>query len=406
MFNKINVPVYIAKRYFISKNNNNSVNIITSISILGIVIGTFSMLLILSVYSGLEKYSIDIQNNITPDIIITSNTDKFFTLDSIQEQEIKGIKEILYHSKTLVEKAFFTYREKKSIAYLKGVDNNYTNINRLDTLLYKGRYFKYDRKEAIVGSVLSRKMDMSIDGNNYLNVYVPKKGKSVNVLENYFSSNIVNVSGVFLAERDFDSKYVILPIDIVRQILQLDEEYYSGVEFKLRDDQEIDIPSLKSRIHHIVGENFDIKTKREQNEFIYKIINMESFVSYFMLTLILIISMFGVIGSLSILIVEKKEHMRVLFNLGLELRDIKKIFIYEGLIILSVGFVFGTIICFIMCFLQDYYGLITLGKMSSVAYPVNWKWNNFIIVLFTVYIIGYITSYLTVNRMKMMSNTI
>ncbi|BAV95063.1 lipoprotein releasing system transmembrane protein lolC [Ichthyobacterium seriolicida] len=362
--------------------------------------------MILSVYSGLEKYSIDIQNNITPDIIITSNTDKFFTLDSIQEQEIKGIKEILYHSKTLVEKAFFTYREKKSIAYLKGVDNNYTNINRLDTLLYKGRYFKYDRKEAIVGSVLSRKMDMSIDGNNYLNVYVPKKGKSVNVLENYFSSNIVNVSGVFLAERDFDSKYVILPIDIVRQILQLDEEYYSGVEFKLRDDQEIDIPSLKSRIHHIVGENFDIKTKREQNEFIYKIINMESFVSYFMLTLILIISMFGVIGSLSILIVEKKEHMRVLFNLGLELRDIKKIFIYEGLIILSVGFVFGTIICFIMCFLQDYYGLITLGKMSSVAYPVNWKWNNFIIVLFTVYIIGYITSYLTVNRMKMMSNTI
>jgi lipoprotein-releasing system permease protein len=397
----VNVPFYIARKYFFSSKKINYVHILSLVSQFGIAIGTIALVLVMSVFNGFENLVLDMYNVFDPHIRVTSNDGKNFDSDQVNKV-IGNIDGVANFSSVLEEKILVEYNSKQYIAVLKGVDKNYRELTNFDSLIVDGGYiddFK-SNNVAMVGRGIAYYLSMHIGSVfDNLRVYLPNRdSKNLLKLEKAFTSSSISPVGVFGVQQEIDSKYIIVPLNFVQDLINRDK-YVSAIEIKLKSSDSM------INIQNILKEKLDskylIQNRFEQQEFLYKILNTERLVVIIILLFIVLIASFNIISSLIILIIDKKKDIESLFNFGLENHSIKKVFIYKSMLGVFVGSFSGIIIGFILAYLQQEFGLIKMGVGSFVidAYPVSIRLNDIIIIQLIVLLIGLLASWFTSRLM-------
>jgi len=393
----VNVPFYIARKYFFSFKKINYVHILSLVSQFGIAIGTIALVLVMSVFNGFENLVLDMYNVFDPHIRVTSNEGKNFDSDEVNKV-IGDIDGVANFSSVLEEKILVEYNSKQYIAVIKGVDENYRELTNFDSLIVDGGYiddFK-NNNVAMVGRGIAYYLSMHIGSVfDNLRVYLPNRdSKNLLKLEKAFTSSSISPVGVFGVQQEIDSKYIIVPLNFVQDLINRDK-YVSAIEIKLKSsDSMINIQNL---LKEKLDSKYLIQNRFEQQEFLYKILNTERLVVVIILLFIVLIASFNIISSLIILIIDKKKDIESLFNFGVENHSIKQVFIYKSMLGVFVGSFSGIIIGFILAYLQQEFGLIKMGAGSFVidAYPVSIKLNDIIIIQLIVLLIGLLASWFT-----------
>lgn len=386
------LSLYIARRYLFARKSRNAINIISGISVAGVTVGTMALIIVLSVFNGLEKLVQSIFNTFDPDLKITAVEGKTFSADSARLNLLSEIDGMMAYSLTLEENALLRYGERQYIATIKGVDNNYVIVSGIDSSMWDGEFILKsgsDRPFAVPGIGIARYLGLNINFITPLNIYVPRRTGSVTLNpDNAFVRKFIFPSGIFQVEQEYDSKYVYVPLDFARELLDYDTEV-SSVEIKIRSDA--DARKVKKEVESVFDRGFIVQNRYEQQEIFYKVMKSERLAIFFILTFILIIASFNIIGSLTMLIIEKERDIEILKSLGADNNLIQKIFIFEGWLISIIGAIAGVILGFIVCWMQQKYGFIRLQSDSLLmnSYPVLMKIRDFIMVPFTVLLIGY-----------------
>lgn len=397
----MNFPFYIARKYFFSAKKINYVHILSLVSQFGIAVGTIALVLVMSVFNGFENLVLDMYNVFDPHIKITSN--KGVNFDSDQANKVIGdIESVACFSSVLEEKILVEYNSKQYIAILKGVDANYRELTNFDSLLVDGDYvddFK-SNNVAVVGRGIAYYLSMHLGSVfDNLRIYLPNRdSKNLLNLEKAFTSSSISPVGVFGVQQEIDSKYIIVPLNFVQDLINRDK-YVSAIEVKLKSPKSmIDIQNL---LNEKLGSQYLIQNRFEQQEFLYKILNTERLVVVIILLFIVLIASFNIISSLIILIIDKKKDIESLFNFGVETHSINKIFIYKSMLGVFIGSFSGIVIGFILAYLQQEFGLIKMGVGSFIidAYPVSIRLYDILIIQFIVLLIGLLASWFTSRLM-------
>lgn len=386
------LSLYIAKRYLFAKKSRNAINVISSISVAGVTVGTMALIIVLSVFNGLETLVHSIFNTFDPDLKITPAAGKTFIPDSSSLSLLSNVNGIACYSLCLEENALLKYDEKQYIATIKGVDENYAQVTGIDSSMWDGEFIlksEQGRSYAIPGIGIANYLGMRVNFISPLNIYVPKRSGSTDLNpEDAFVRNFIFPSGIYQVEQEYDSKYVFIPIDFARELLQFDSEVTS-LEIKFKDESRES--AIQKDVTRIFGNGFIVRNKYQQQEIFYKVMKSERLAIFFILTLILIIASFSIIGSLTMLIIEKERDIEILRSLGADNNLIRKIFIFEGWLISIIGALAGIVLGFAICWIQKTFGIVRLQSDSLImdAYPVVMKVKDFIIVPVTVLLIGY-----------------
>jgi lipoprotein-releasing system permease protein len=394
----MNFSLYIAKRYLFAKKSNNVINIITRIAIVGVAVGSMALITVLSVFNGIEGLVISMFNAFDPQIKITVSEGKTFNPDEIRE--IKKHPAVAYFTEVLEENALIKYKDKQFIGTIKGVDENFVPMSRLDTLLTEGTFGFPNSKEdfAVPGYGIAANLDINIlNFATPIYIYVPKRTATINSgPEEAFNVMPVYPSGVFSVQYDFDTKYILVPLKFARDLMLYENEV-SAVELGLNKGYKAE--NVAQELQTVLGEKFVVKDRFKQNDALYKIMKSEKLAIYLILTFILIIAAFNVIGSITMLIIDKKADIIILKNMGATAGHIQKIFFAEGIMISAFGAVIGLVAGLLLCLAQQYFGLIKLqGSFAMDAYPVIIKAGDFVLVLLTVLLIGIVLSFIPARK--------
>ncbi|WP_299062279.1 FtsX-like permease family protein [uncultured Polaribacter sp.] len=391
-------PYYIAKRYLFSKTSNNAINIITIIASFGVIVGALALFVILSGFSGLKTFSYSLLDVSDPDIKITSVKGKSFFINDTLQKKLNANSEISEYTKVIEERVFLEYNEKTEIAYIKGVEENYTNISDIDSSLSVGSWlYKEFENTAVIGRGISNKLSLGI--LNYgapLKIMVPKPGKGFVNPRNPFYKIETQIVGVYMGTEDFENKFVFTSIDQARGLLRFKENQISAIEIKLKDTNIAD--NVAESLSNTLGNAFKVQTKAQLNEVFYKVINTENFVSYLIFTLIVIIALFNVIGAIIMMIIDKKQNLKTLFCLGATIKEIKKIFILQGFLLTFFGMCIGLFLGIILVFIQKKFELFMI--VPNLAYPVEFRFLNLLIVFCTITVLGYIAAKIASSRIS------
>ena len=394
------LSIYIAKRYLFAKKSRNAINIISAVSVAGVTVGTMALIIILSVFNGLETLVTSIFNTFDPDLKIIAAEGKTFIPDTAKLKLLSNIKGVSCYSLTLEENALLKYDERQYIATIKGVDNNYSRVTNIDSAMWDGE-FKLETADgtprAVPGIGIANYLSININFINPLFIYVPKRSATSSLdPEDAFTKRYVFPSGIYQVEQQYDSKYIYLPLGFARELIEKDNAV-SSIEIKFTDNA--DGKQVKNEAVKAFGAGFIIQNRFEQQEIFYKVMQSERLAIFLILTLILIIASFNIIGSLTMLIIEKERDVEILRSLGANNDLIRKIFIFEGWLISIIGAFAGLILGFIVCWLQQTYGLLKLEGNSLImdSYPVVMKLKDFIIVPGTVLLIGYLAAWYPVR---------
>ena len=393
----MNFSLYIAKRYLFSKSSNNTINIITFIATLGVIIGTMALFIVLSGFSGLKTFSVGFIQTSDPDFKITPLKGKSFLFDEKLQTAFTNIQGIDTYTKVIEERSFFDFKKKTHLAYIKGVEENFINVNQIDSAVIVGRWLDFDgSNQAIVGNGISNKLSMGI--NDYLQplkIYVPKPGEGyVTSIQKDISSILVQPIGIFALTEDLDRKFTFIPLPLAQKLLGYSKNQISAIEVKVNN--------LTNRNHIIetlqnqIGPTYKIETREQLNAVFYKMLNTENLASYLIFTLILVIALFNVIGALIMMIFDKKSNLKTLYNLGASITDIRKIFAYQGFLLCFFGLIVGLTLAIILIILQKSYGFFMITP--SLAFPVEFKISNVITVFFTILILGFIAAKIASSR--------
>jgi lipoprotein-releasing system permease protein len=388
----VKLSVYIAKRYLFAKKSRNAINIISAVSVAGVAVGTMALIIILSVFNGLETMVTAIFNTFDPDIKITAAEGKTFIPDTTRLKLLAKVDGLSCYSLTIEENALLKYGTREFIATIKGIDENYAMVSRVDSSMYEGEFILRSdkgRPYAIPGVGVAQYLGLRVNFITPLEIIFPRKTGSVNFnAENSLNRKFIFPSGIFEVEKEYDSKYVYIPIDFARELTENDKGV-TTIEIKFKKNA--NVRSVQKDITKIFGKGFIVQNQNEQQAIFYKVMRSERLAIFFILTLILIIASFNIIGSLTMLIIEKEKDIEILKSLGADNNLIRKIFIYEGWLISIIGAISGIILGFIVCWLQQTYGLVKLQSQSLImdSYPVVMKIKDFIIVPGTVLLIGY-----------------
>ena len=394
----MNFPLYIAKRYLFTKTSNNAINIITIIASFGVIVGSLALFIILSGFSGLRTFSYSLLDVSDPDIKITSNKGKtFFYSDDVHQALINNTS-IIATSKIIEERVFLEYNDKNEIAYIKGVEESYTSITDIDSVISLGGWLDLDQPNtAVVGNGISRKLSLGV--LNYgapLTIMVPKPGVGFINPNNAFYKKDVQIVGLYSGTEEFESKFVFVSINEAKNLLNFDDDQITGVEIKLKDNLDADL--FSEELQQQLGNQFKVQTKQQLNEVFYKVINTENFVSYLIFTLIVIIALFNVIGAIIMMIIDKKSNLKTLFSLGASIKEIKKVFILQGFLLTFLGMIIGLTLGIIIVFIQKEFGIFMITQ--NFAYPVEFRFSNLFIVIATITILGFIASKIASSRIS------
>jgi len=394
----LSFPYYIAKRYLFSKTSNNAINIITIIASFGVIVGSLALFIILSGFSGLRTFSYSLLDVSDPDIKITTTLGKSFIVTQDLQQTLDANAAIKEISKVIEERVFLEYNEKTEIAFIKGVEENYPKISKIDAALSVGTWLQKDfENTAVIGRGISTKLSLGI--LNYgapLKIMIPKPGKGFINPRKPFYDIETQIVGVYLGTEEFESKYVFTSITKARELLRYTENQVTAIELKLKDRKTAD--RFADQLGEKLGENFKVQTKEQLNEVFYKVINTENFVSYLIFTLIVIIALFNVIGAIIMMIIDKKANLKTLFSLGATIKEIKKIFILQGFLLTFFGMCVGLFLGIVLVFLQKKFEIFMI--VPNLAYPVEFRFTNLLIVFFTIIILGFIAAKIASSRIS------
>ena len=396
---KIRVPLFFALRYLFSKKSVNAINIISIISIVGIFVSTAALVIVLSFYNGMENFILSMNSKFSPDIRIEAVKGKTFDPQNPVFRELANNSSVKNFSETLEDKALIQFDGKQIVGALKGVTPESLQKQSKDHILHIGK-FKIESDSipyALIGPQIQTNLQVPIsEFNNAIELYFPRKESTVNNINPLEDFNIrsINVNGILSFEPEFQS-LIILPLDFARDILGEDKAI-SEIELYLYDTNET--YSLQKKIQKELGSDFHVKNREEQNPILYKTIKSEKWIVFFILTFIGIIAIFNIIGSLTMLVIDKKEDMKILQHIGANKPTIENIFFFEGIMIALIGSSIGIIIGYIFCYLQDTYGFIRTNNIDGNfidVYPVDMRLQDFILVFLTISILSIIVSYLS-----------
>jgi len=393
----VNFPFYIAKRYLFSKSKQNAVNIINWVTFLVIVIGTASLFIVLSGFAGLKNFDLSFSNSFDPDMKISSASGKFFNITEAQAIKLKKIEGVVSYSKEIEERVFLSYKQKNDVAFIKGVDQNYNAITAIDSLIFFGNWFNQS-KEVVAGYGISIELGLSVnDYTNALSIIVPKPGKgSLSNQTKPFNEILVSASGVYSLSEDVDKKYIFAPLITVQELLKKNLDKVTGVNIKLTPNHNDE--SVKKAIYKIFDNTVEVKNRAQQNDSLYKMLNTENLATYLIFTLVLIIALFNVAGAIIMMILDKKDNLTTLYNLGATVRDLKRIFFIQGVLLVVIGGIVGISLGALITWSQATFGFVKITP--SLPYPMKLELMNGIIVIVTIFALGFVAAKISSVRIS------
>ena len=390
----MNFPFFIAKRYLFSSTTKTAVNIISFVSMIGVIVGTAALVLLLSVFNGFEDLLLSMYNSFDPHIKITSNEGKTFDPENIFS-ELDNNEDILYFTDVLEEKVLMKNGQNEFIASIKGVGDDFSKMTNLDSIIVEGENFdNYESNSvAVLGQGVAYHLSMGV-GNifNRLKIFVPdRESKTLLNPSSAFASTSVLPIGIFSLGAEYDSKYIITPIVFLQDLLQKKE--VSAIQVQLKDESKM--LEVQKYLQSILGENFIVSNRLQQHAVLHKILNSEKLGVFIILTFMLLIATFNIIGSLSMLMIEKKKDIQTFWHLGATQKSIQKIFFTEGMLTIIIGSFLGILLGLLLAALQMKYGIIGMGEGNFIihSYPVAIHYADLIWVEITVLIIGLFASW-------------
>lgn len=393
----MNLPIKIARRYLFSKKTTNAINIISGISVFGICVGTAALILVLSVFNGFGDFIGGLYDAFNPDLKVTPIEGKVFIPDQQKLDKVLALDGVKGISKTIEENAMFEYGNNNDFGIIKGVDDFYDDITSIDTSVIRGVYaLKGEKMDyAVIGQGVESKLSVSVnDMFKSLAVYMPKRLKSSSLLSNPLKKKHLQPVGTFaIYQNDFDDQYVISSLAFVQDLLSYTNGEISSMEIKLEEGRD-HAPSI-AKIKEILGPELSVKDRYEQDEAFFRIMKLEKWMAYIILTFTMLLVAFNMIGSLWMLVIDKKSDVAILKSMGASPKLVRNIFLSEGVLLSFFGMMLGFIIAVVLCILQQKFGLITLqgGDAFIVqAYPVSMEVSDFVLVFFTVSVIGVLAS--------------
>jgi lipoprotein-releasing system permease protein len=394
----LNLPLYIAKRYLFSKSSKNAINIISKIAISAAVVGSLALFIVLSGFSGLRGYSLQFTNVFDSDLKIYPANGKTFSLSKSSEEKLKKTEGIEAFSKIIEERVFLQYRGKNLIALIKGVDESFKNVIPIDSILFLNKWLTPDKDEVVIGLGISQKLSMGVlDYGNLLEIYVPKPGTGqlINPTDAFTKRKVV-ASGMYSVNSDLDSKYVFSDIEFAQSLLKLDATKVSALELKLALNA--NSKNIRKELKAVIPDEIIIKNRIQQNDGLYKMLNIENLFVYIFVSLIAAIAIFNIAGTIIMTILEKRRTIKTLSSLGLTIKEIRKIFFYKGMLMTLIGLLIGLLFGVITVFLQQKIGFIPITP--SLPYPVKLEFINVVIVFITILVLGGFASKIAATKVS------
>ncbi|MBR4302009.1 MAG: ABC transporter permease [Bacteroidaceae bacterium] len=394
----MNFPFYIAKRYLFAKKSHNVINVISGISVAGIALASFALICTLSVFNGFNDLVATLFTKFDPELKIVSTQGKLFNTDNSKIQDLSELPFVEEYSFSLEEQALIQYRNSQQIITIKGVEESFYATSGIEDILRgNGIFMLADEvcNYGIPGIGIISKLGSGIQPAEPFKLYVPKQGERVNMINaaaNFNSCNIYSPGVAFqVNQAKYDENYLLVSLDVAENLTGYNNQA-TAIELKLSDN--ISVKKAKKRIAALLGTDFKVLDRYEQQEDIFKVVKLEKFISYLFLTFILLISCFNIISSLIMLMIEKQSDTEILRSLGADKSTTTQIFIYDGILISMIGAVSGVVLGTIVALLQQQFGFIPLGTNGGFivdAYPVNLKIEDIVLVLATVLVVSYIS---------------
>lgn len=396
----MNFSAFIARRYLFSKKSHNVINIISLISVFGVATGTMALIIVLSFFNGFDNLIKSVFSTFDPDLKITITQGKVFDPNIPVFDSINALPFVEMDCPTLEENVLLEYEKRMYPAVIKGVPLSFKDMSGVDTMLTEGRFLLNDghRDYAVIGAGVSYYLSVGLSFLSPLEIYVPKRTARISLNPSHaFNKSYIFPSGIFSIQQEIDSKYILVPIDFARQLLSYNKEV-SAVELKLKPGY--NKQDAQEQITRMLGPEFTVKNRYQQHEVLYRVMKSEKFAIYLILTFIVIVASFNIIGSLSMLIIDKKNDIATLRSLGLDKENLRKIFLFEGWMISISGAFIGLIMGASVCFIQQKFGVLKLNSMGTFlvdAYPVQMQGTDFIVIFITVVLIGLVASWYPVK---------
>lgn len=404
----MNFPFYIARRYLFSKKSHNAINIISGISVCGVALATLALICTLSVFNGFQDMVATLFTAFDPEIKITALQGKMFDAKDEHVLKLRELPQVDVFTETLEDHAMVQYKDRQAMAVIKGVEDNFEQLSAIDSILYgKGEFILHDSivDYGVMGAELVSVLGTGIRFVDPLLVYAPKRKEKVNMTNPTasFNQEYLFSSGLVFAvnQKKYDASYIITSLDFARRLFGYGNEV-TAIELKLKPG--VNVNQMKAKIEKILGSGFIVQNRYEQQADVFRIMEIEKLISYLFLTFILVIACFNVIGSLSMLIIDKKEDVRTLRNLGASDKLISRIFLFEGRMISLLGAGIGLVLGLLLCFIQQKYGIIALGDSSGSfivdAYPVSVHVFDVALVFITVLAVGFLSVWYPVRYLS------
>ena len=403
----MNFPFYIARRYLFSKKSHHAINVISGVSVCGVALATLAMVCTLSVFNGFQDLVATMFTAFDPEIKITAANGKVFDSQDERIQLLRDLPEIEVFSESLEDNAMVQYKGRQAMVVIKGIEDNFNQLTAIDSILYgRGEWILRDEvvDYAVPGIELVSVLGTGIRFLDPLEVYAPKRGAKINVANpsTSFESSYLHSSGLVFAvnQQKYDASYILTSLSFARDLFQYETEV-SSIELRLVADA--DIKEVKKDIKRMLGNDFLVQDRYEQQADTYRIMEVEKLISYVFLSFILLIACFNVIGSLSMLIIDKRNDVVTLRNLGADDQLVSRVFLFEGYMITFFGALIGVGLGLILCFIQQEFGIIPLGSGDSAgafvvdAYPVSVYAIDVILVLITVLVTGFLSVFFPVR---------
>lgn len=403
----MNFPFYIARRYLFSKKSHHAINVISGVSVCGVALATLAMVCTLSVFNGFQDLVATMFTAFDPEIKITAANGKVFDSQDERIQLLRDLPEIEVFSESLEDNAMVQYKGRQAMVVIKGIEDNFNQLTAIDSILYgRGEWILRDEvvDYAVPGIELVSVLGTGIRFLDPLEVYAPKRGAKINVANpsTSFESSYLHSSGLVFAvnQQKYDASYILTSLSFARDLFQYDTEV-SSIELRIAADA--DVKEVKKDIKRMLGNDFLVQDRYEQQADTYRIMEVEKLISYVFLSFILLIACFNVIGSLSMLIIDKRNDVVTLRNLGADDQLVSRVFLFEGYMITFFGALIGVGLGLVLCFIQQEFGIIPLGSGDSAgafvvdAYPVSVYAIDVILVLITVLVTGFLSVFFPVR---------
>ena len=389
---------YIARRYLISKKSVNVINIISGISVAGVAVSTLALVVILSAFNGIDRSIQSLFSNFDPDIRITAVKGKSFDLEQGNFEALKQIPGVAFVTPVIEGDVLLRYGDRKYFATIKGVPANYNETSDFDTTCITSGRFLLEANQvpfAVVGQGVAYFLSVGLNFSDPVHIYTLKKGtKGRPSVANAFTHTTIYASGIFSNQQEIDSKYVLVPFEFARELFQLGKQV-NAVEIELKDG--ISDDQVKSEVDRMLGGNFVVKTQFEQHELFYRVMQSEKWAIFLILAFILIIASFNILGSLSMLIIDKKADISILRSMGADQKLVRTIFLFEGWMISLAGAILGLILGILVCWVQIEFGFLKIpgtdGAFIFSSYPIEIRVGDLFVIFSLVAGIGFLAAW-------------